>query len=371
MSASVRPRTTRRYLFDSLYFSADILISDWMRRFAQWRLMRGIKVDKEFYRSYREDVLPYWKQYGVKPKKSFCKLEYMRKGRLDPRSVPNNIHHRYVVPYFDNPIFIKSLTDKNLHSLLFPDVKRPETIFKRSGGCYCNDNFTPIPEEEACRRLEQPGRFIVKPARFTGGGSHIEFIDGPLEHAAAQALLQKWADAEYIVQRIIVQHPSLNEFSDTSVNTMRVETLVFHGEAHILSAVLRIGKRGSRVDNTAQGGYLALIRPDGTLDRRAFTERNGDTDFQYIEQTDEGKRFEDFAVPSWEKVRDTALDLALKLPQLKLIGWDLAVDEAGDVVLIEYNCHFAPNQDELCGPLFGDMTDEVLAEVFASKKLRL
>ena len=60
--------------------------------------------------------------------------------------------------------------------------------------------------------------------------------------------------------------------------------------------------------------------------------------------------------------------LDVLLPQndnlLETVVRDIAIDEMGDPVVIEYNIR--PEQNQMtCGPTFGEMTDEILSEVFA------
>ena len=361
-------RTKRQLLFDRLYYGFELDIHRFFFNLQGRRAMRGVKFDRAFYRAYREEVVPYWRRFGIKPKLHWVKQCYLRQGVVDPRNIPVDVFYRYIDPYFNNRIYTRPMNDKNLHHLFFPEVKRPETVFKYIDGLCCEDDLTPISPEEARARLARAGQYIIKPARDTGAGADIAFFDGPLSPADADSLLGKYKSVDFIVQRVVAQHPDMAHFNASSLNTLRVITLVFHGKAHLLSAIIRIGHPGSRVDNVSLGGYQVSILPDGTLDKLAYTHQGGKE--RFVEQNEAGQRFEGFAIPSWDKVRATALDLALRLPHLKLIGWDFSVDENGDVILIELNTEAGQNQ-ETCGPTFMDMTDEVLTEVFADKKKRL
>ncbi len=362
-------RTPKQILYDRLYYTIDLDILCHFFNLRCRRAMRKHEFDASFYKAYREKVVPYWKQFGVRPKIYWFKRDFLRTGIVDPRYIPADIFRRYVIPYFDNECYVRQMTDKNLYHLILPGLKRPETIFKYADGCYREDDLRPITPEEAASRLTC-GQYIFKPARDTGGGSGISFlpVDENTPPSAIEDMMTHYVQADHIVQRVLVQHPSLAAFNHSSVNTLRLVTLVFHGKAYLLSAILRIGHADSRVDNVSKGGYQAIVREDGTLEKLAYTHKGGKDNF--VEQTDEGVRFEGFAIPSWEKVRATALDLALKMPHLALIGWDFSVDEQGDPVLIEFNCHIGQNQEN-CGPTFGDMTEEILTEVFRDKKLRL
>lgn len=360
-------RTKRQILYDRLYYGIELDIRRFFFNLQGFKAMRGIKFDKEFYRAYREEVVPYWKKFGIRPKCHWFKQLYLWQGVVNPRNIPADVFYRYVDPYFNACMYTRPLNDKNLHHLTCPGVKRPETVFKYMDGSFCLDDLTPIPPEKARALLEQAGRYILKPARDTGSGADISFFDGPLSAAETDALLGKYANVDYVVQRVLVQHPDLARFNASSVNTIRAITLVFHGQVHILSAIIRIGHPGSRVDNIGRGGYQVTILPDGTLDKLAYTHQDGK--YLFLEQTETGERFEGAVVPSWDALCNTAKNLALKMPHLKLIGWDLAVDEQGDVVLIEFNTEVGQNQ-ETCGPTFGDLTDEVLAEIFQKRMKR-
>lgn len=364
-------RTNRQQLYDKIYLLGDIWVLNRFLNFRAWRKQVGKRAAPEFLKIYREEILPYWKQFGRHPKKLWFRHYYNTLGTIGPRYIPDDIHCRYIVPFFDNPLYERQLEDKNLYSMVFPDVKRPETVFKYFGPTYfsaravgfCNEDFTPITRQEAIDRLSAGGRFILKPTRDTGEGKDIRVFTAGEGGEDIPALLDSYKGVDFIVQRFVSQHPDLAAFNASSLNTIRLITMVWEGQPRILSGIIRIGSAGNPVDNIAAGGYQVGIDTDtGTLKKQAFTYAGGIG----AEQTAEGKVFGGFPIPSWEKLRDTAMQCALRLPHLKLIGWDFAIDEKGDVVLIELNCHFGQTQSSN-GPTFGDLTEEVLTAVFGRR----
>lgn len=54
-----------------------------------------------------------------------------------------------------------------------------------------------------------------------------------------------------------------------------------------------------------------------------------------------------------------------RLPNVHLIGWDIAIDETGEPILIEINISYPGIiYEQLCsGPLFGERTGEVIEYV--------
>ena len=360
-------RSNLRRKYDRLYYNFELDVDYIARILSVRKAVRGKKFGPEFYEAWKNVIRPYWKQFGVRPQKAWAKYIYGLTGSLDPRYVSDAVHHRYVIPYFDNVSYFHAFEDKNMYSLLFPGVNRPVTVFKRMDREFYNDDLTPISREEALSRLRKDGQYIAKPSTDTGSGNGIQFFSGADGMEAIQKHLDHFGPYDYIVQEIVRQHPDLAAFNPSSVNTIRMVTMVFQGQASILSAILRVGHAGSRVDNISKGGYQAVIRPDGTLAKEAYTHFDGKDATALCSDT--GKAFEGAAIPAWDKLSRTVLDMAARLPHLKLIGWDMSVDEAGNVVLIEFNGHFAQNQEN-CGPTFGDRTEEVLTAVFGKGKGR-
>lgn len=357
-------RTSRQKLYDDIYYGFERFLNRVFHNHKTRKKLKGVKFDREFYQKFKTTVRPYWAQYGIKVKPLWFKHYYHLTGTLDPRFIPDDIHFFYIVPYFDNFVFMRPLEDKNLHTLLFPGVKRPETVYKSLGGIFRNDDFSPISRDEAFSRFSPGVSYIIKPTMDTGQGHDIRFFEGPADTDTLDELLAPYKDTDYIIQNIVAQHPDIAAYNASSLNTIRVVTLLFQGRPHILSSIFRIGHEGSRVDNVSQGGYQAVIHPDGTLGKTAYTHQGGED--RYVEETQSGRKFDGFTIPCWDSIQQTALDLASKLPHLQFIGWDFAVDEHGDVVLIEFNCQIGQNQEN-CGPTFQDLTDDVLSEVFAKK----
>lgn len=149
----------------------------------------------------------------------------------------------------------------------------------------------------------------------------------------------------------------------TSLNTIRVISLFFKGKIHILSSVLRIGTSGSRVDNASAGGIVVGIDNKGCLKEYAYGSKKR---VVYKNHPDSGIIFKGYEVPKFEDIIKIIERESINYPHFRLISWDFAINENGDVIFIEFNLkngqldiHQLTN-----GPLFGDLTDEVLEEVF-------
>ena len=358
-------RTPHEMMYDNLYYGFELRMNQFFVGQKLRLSMLGKSFDREFYDTYRHIIRPYWAQFGVRPKLHYVKRTYLRAHKVEPRNIPTYLWHTRIVPYFNSLPYQRQLTNKNLHHILFPGVKRPETVYKYVDETFRNDDLTPLSAEEAFARCRAPGRYIVKPTVSTTRGYDINAFNGDDDPAAVQELLRGYQAEDHIVQRFVSCHPDLAVFNPSTLNSLRIVTLRLDGEIHILSAILRIGAPGKVVDNVAQGGYQCAIRPDGTLAPTAYTHRNGDG--ETVTETHTGAKFEGARVPAWDELARTAKKLAQTIPYMGLVGWDFAVDDRGDVVFIEFNTN--PEQNEAtCGPSFGDLTEKVLTKVFREKR---
>lgn len=88
--------------------------------------------------------------------------------------------------------------------------------------------------------------------------------------------LELSANQTYIVQRGLVQRKDLMEINSSSLNTLRTIVKYEQGKAEIVAILLRIGRQGSDVDNSGQGGISVEVNIcDGSLKEWAGREHGG------------------------------------------------------------------------------------------------
>ena len=119
---------------------------------------------------------------------------------------------------------------------------------------------------------------------------------------------------------------------------------------------------GARVDNASSGGIVCGIRSNGQLKEVAY-----DTAANVYFKHPQGTVFESVTIPNFDECIQIAISLARRCCSLsRLISWDFAIGEDGHPILIEFNIAFGElDFHQLCnGPIFGDMTREVLDDVF-------
>lgn len=138
--------------------------------------------------------------------------------------------------------------------------------------------------------------------------------------------------SEYIIQDRVVQHKKLDRINPSCVNTIRFVTILDKKKkAQEFAHFLRIGVGDSVKDNRATGGYAVNILPDGVLAARAIGHHDS-----IVKHPDTGTVFEGFQLPFWPEVRELVKRVHEQLPDIKSIGWDVAITPDGPV-LIEGN----------------------------------
>ena len=163
----------------------------------------------------------------------------------------------------------------------------------------------------------------------------------------------------------------MSQFNPSSVNTLRIATYrdVNTGRIDVIGAVLRIGGKGSFVDNVCSGGGFIHVDENGKLGKFACNEYGvrqsfyNDIDFENNE----------FIIPDYDRVKKFVCDVAKRMPHMSLFANDIAIDDKGNPRLIEVNTiQFSYWLYQFNGKsIFGEGTDDLLSYCLAeNRKIR-
>ena len=153
------------------------------------------------------------------------------------------------------------------------------------------------------------------------------------EEVSREELLQSISKTNYIIQEKIVQHPQMNQLCSTSLNTIRLQTVITEDKGIIaFGATCRLGREGSFVDNWAKGGLIVGVDMNtGKLQKTAFIKPSYGT--SVTRHPDNGLVFEGFEIPYFKEAVEMAKDLHSKLYRIHSIGWDIAITPNGPVFI--------------------------------------
>lgn len=173
-----------------------------------------------------------------------------------------------------------------------------------------------------CKRATGNQGKGVFPLRAAGG----EVFSGDQPLTLTQ--LQQTLDGTYLIQERIQQHPKMSALHPDSVNTLRLMTFNQGGTVEAFSAAVRIGTRGSRVDNWAAGGLVVGVDlASGRLGEEGFFKPGHGT--RVLHHPDTQVRFAGFELPHYHEAVELACRLHRQLYGIHSIGWDIAITPSG------------------------------------------
>ncbi|MBE7001282.1 MAG: hypothetical protein E7421_01095 [Ruminococcaceae bacterium] len=362
MAVSKKARGLYWKVFDGVETGCANLINRIQERRLLKKYMTKKPIPSDFKRKHKE----YWKRFvsgkAIREGVRFAWYYASQNGIFDPRYIPNTLIYTTIDQHFNDRKLGWGFNDKNYYSRIFAGIKQPKTLVRKIKGMLFNENYEQITVAEAQAVINAESEVVCKPTLETGSGRNIQFWITSEKQDEIKNFLLDNEQQDYIVQAVIKQHPALDLVHKSSLNTIRIATLLMGDGVHFLSSCLRMGTGGARVDNVTAGGISCGINKEGMIDEYAYTYYTG----QKIDKHPQGLVFKGFYVPGYDKAIELIKRAHPMIGHFRLVSWDIAIDENGEAVLIEanmrnggINLHQFSN-----GPLFGDLTEKVLCEVF-------
>lgn len=342
-------------------------------RYAKWREMRRrkliitrnykkLKVHRKLTKEQKKEVQDFYVPLIGKKIDVHChEYFYSRTGVFNKEYVPVNFYHCEIVPRANVRYVGSVLNDKNMCDMLFPGENVVHTILKNMNGYYYYEG-RPVSEEEAvslCKNLEE---VMIKPSLKSKGKGISLFSakDGVtnIENKTIGQLFKEY-EKDFLIQVWVRQHKDMAALNPSSVNTLRILSYRSGMEVLIIYCVVRIGRSGQVIDNQSAGGMSTTLTEDGKLGKYAFGGYLEDN----IEKTDTGIVLDGYQVPSFDKAIAMVKRLHLQLPFLDIVGWDVAIQEDGEPVLIEFNVNPGLSESAFKSGM-GKYTERIIREVW-------
>ena len=185
---------------------------------------------------------------------------------------------------------------------------------------------------------------IFKPNHsYCGTGIEIWSADD----TEIRELYERASKQQGVLDEPVVQHPDLARLNPDSINTVKIYTMMIRDVCHFVAAELRIGRRGSFVDNLERGGLAAGVDLEtGAVVGKAYDLRMK----PYSVHPDTGVALTGFTLPHWTELLHFTEECARTCP-IAYVEWDFAI-RVKDCVLIEANAN-ARNTEIQMGEFHG------------------
>jgi len=223
-------------------------------------------------------------------------------------------HHR---KKFNRKSHVNLTHDKGLFAEHFRRFFRRETCDLRR-----------VSKDEALAWIGRREQIVGKPPLGLQGLGIVKIA--PQEVGGAEAAWKRFVESgATFLEELIVQHPEVARFHPESVNTVRVITLSYRDRVEIMGARFGMGN-GTLADNIPRGGLAASIDLNsGVLG--GLHQKNASALLDCHPRT--GVRVRGEVLPNWQAVLQLAVEAAKSLPEIRSIGWDIAILPEGACIV--------------------------------------
>ena len=217
--------------------------------------------------------------------------------------------------------------------------KKFQSMFKRDIICIRKHDE---PSVEGVRMLREFGEkhrdYIVKPI-YAAFGKGVR-LDSLANYSSPEEAYAAYHENGVVIEELIEQGAAMAAVHPSSVNTLRIPTVVVRDEAgepevRLFNPTLRVGQHGSVVDNFSAGGISALIDPETGVICSDGADKKGN---RYVLHPDTKLRFKGFQIPDWDEAVAMVKEAALMVPGNHYCGWDLAYSARHGWCMVEANC---------------------------------
>ncbi len=259
-----------------------------------------------------------------------CALKY-NAGYIDYKIAEmyrlNDRQRRTVITRGKSNEIVRRMNDK-AYWHFFDDKTQFNTLFAaqvKRGWLKADASLT---EEKLAAFLEGRDQVLFKPLEGSSGQGIVKFEKKDWQDLPA--FMKKLSGmGEAVLEELVVQHPVMAGMCPTSVNTIRIATMLGDKKEGIVYAFLRIGN-GKVMDNVDCGGMAARVDLESGKLLTVAADKAGNV-FDRHPMT--GTSIIGFTVPYWEEAKKMCLEAMRKVPQMRFIAWDVAITPDGPVFI--------------------------------------
>lgn len=314
------------------------------------RLRREVikkKGKKVINRQIKRSIKEYAKRrFGNKAYWPYLALYTEIRGEFMEGWLPHDYVHYVLLPQI-NPKSACEISDyKTFDYRIFGDFAL-KPLFVFISGMFLNAEFDAVEEEKVLETFREYDATIVVKEDKGLQGMQVRMIHSP---EFKTEILHP--ERSYIIQPYVKQYKPLHDLYPGSVNTLRVTTFIKKdGSVVVKFVVLRFGTDGSKVDNVSAGGQYIYFDADGKPSNRAYDELGFDMGDRH---KNTGYLFADLKIPVYQEVLMACINAHKKYPYVRLVGWDVCIDDTGKPVLLEWNSGNPAIMmfEYVCGPFF-------------------
>ena len=273
--------------------------------------------------------------------------------------VPDDIYTRQILRIL-NPIhYAKAFHIKNVYPIIYKELTQPRILINMINGIAYSNSMDIMSAKEILETLLSVERFIIKPTSGSCGGNGINiFATAKMTNDDIDSIIGSYGK-NFVCQEIVQQSDITAKFSNSSLNTFRINSLHINGHTSVENIMFRHGQGNSNVDNFGMGGVCCGVENNGQ-----FTGKAIDYSLNIHEITPFNIDYQKVFIPETKILVDYAINAHQHLlPMIGHVAWDFALSDKNEPIFIEVNLGWPGLISEQMSsqrPIFNHRTKEVL-----------
>ena len=239
--------------------------------------------------------------------------------------------------------FYKLKNNEKKKFITMRGTKKIEKIFNDPKNAECfnnkfkfNENFkkfvkrkwiyAPVKtDKEIIQFINSTDKVIVKPIDLSSGRGVYKLDVNKIKDV--EKFCREVKESKSLIEEFILQHEEINKLNITSVNTIRIYTIIDNlGKCNIIYAALRVGGGNASVDNFHNGGVGYVLDIKTGVVKKQGINIDGE---EYIRHPSSGILMLGYQIPNWNELIIFVSDAAKVFPKSRYIGWDVAITRDG------------------------------------------
>jgi hypothetical protein len=366
----------------SLFIRYYLVIHNYHTSIKRLKIRNKELFQKDYDKKMLKEYIKKWSVFKHPFSTEQFKIYSLSSGINSANFIPDNIFFWFIEPTLNRLKTNFAYSDKNSYERFYPNECFPKGILRCINNSYYDHNFNLIrslTRDSLNMLLMDYQEIIYKPSLDSRGGRNIQLFkrtNGDFTSKSGDKLsveyLNKISNSDFIIQEKIKPHPFYVRFNPSSLNTLRLMTYrsVKTEKIEVVFGILRIGPKGSLVDNLHSGGTAVGISSSGVVNSFGL---DADANIIYRPHSNPDIKLGDIGPAfGYDKMVEAVSRVASQVFNFRLISFDICIDSSGTPRIIELNIG---NQGsaflQACnGPLLGDFTDEIIEYCLNNKKMR-
>ncbi len=163
------------------------------------------------------------------------------------------------------------------------------------------------------------------------------------ERLSLRLFCEQNKSSSWLFEGRVVQSAQIGNINPSSVNTIRLMTALYpDGHVNAFAAFMKFGRAGSDVDNAGSGGNIdcAFDVDTGTC-YNTVQFNSYSSVIKCDRHPDSNILINGMRIENWDEIKREICEYQSRIPELKAIGWDVALTDDGPVI-IEINNWWDP-----------------------------